>query len=75
MLVAAGGISGATNALCTRGKSGKIMGVGFDLNENTRAGLLDSTLTMVLGHPLERLAHETNSGILRAIKFGAESRK
>jgi LacI family transcriptional regulator len=63
------------NALRTRGKSGKIMGLGFDLTDNTRAGLLDGTLTMVLGHPLERLAHETISGMLRALKFGAGSGK
>jgi LacI family transcriptional regulator len=63
------------NALSTRGKSGKIMGLGFDLTENMRAGLLDGTLTMVLGHSLDRLAEETISGMLRAIKQGAEAGK
>ncbi len=75
LFIAGGGISGAMNALRTRGKSGKIMGLGFDLTDNTRAGLLDGTLTMVLGHPLERLAQETISGMLRAIKLGAEAGK
>lgn len=75
LFIAGGGISGAMNALRTLGKSGKIMGVGFDLTDNTRAGLLDGTLTMVLGHPLERLAQETITGMLRVIKFGAESGK
>ena len=75
LFIAGGGISGAMNALRTRGKSGKIMGLGFDLTENTRAGLLDGTLTMVLGHPLERLAQETISGMLRAIKLGADGGK
>ena len=75
LFVAGGGISGAMNALRTRGKSGKIMGLGFELTENTRAGLLDGTLTMVLGHPLERLAQETINGMLRTIKLGAESGK
>jgi LacI family transcriptional regulator len=73
LFIAGGGISGAMNALRTRGKSGKIMGLGFDLTENTKAGLLDGTLTMVLGHPLERLARETISGMLRAIQLGVES--
>jgi LacI family transcriptional regulator len=75
LFIAGGGISGAMNALRTRGKSGKIMGLGFDLTENTRAGLLDGTLTMVLGHPLERLARETIDGMLRAIKLGVDSGK
>lgn len=75
LFIAGGGISGAMNALRTRGLSGKIMGLGFDLTENTRAGLLDGTLTMVLGHPLQRLAQETIDGMLRAIKLGTESGK
>jgi LacI family transcriptional regulator len=75
LFIAGGGISGAMNALRTRGKSGKIMGLGFELTENTRAGLLDGTLTMVLGHPLERLAQEAISGMLRAIKLGQEGGK
>lgn len=73
LFIAGGGISGAMNALRTRGKSGQIMGLGFELTENTRAGLLDGTLTMVLGHPLERLAQETIGGILRALNAGAEA--
>ncbi len=75
LFIAGGGISGAMNALRTRGKSGHVMGLGFELTDNTRAGLLDGTLTMVLGHPLERLAQETISGMLRAIKLGPESGK
>jgi LacI family transcriptional regulator len=75
LFIAGGGISGAMNALRTRGKSGKIMGLGFELTENTRSGLLDGTLTLVLGHPLDRLAQETISGMLRAIKLGAAAGK
>jgi LacI family transcriptional regulator len=59
----------------TQGKSGKIMGLGFELTENTRAGLLDGTLTMVLGDLLERLAQETIGAMLPAIKLGAKSGK
>lgn len=70
LFIAGGGISGAMNALRTRDKSGKIMGLGFELTEHTRAGLLDGTLKMVLAHPLERLAQETISNMLRAIKLG-----
>jgi LacI family transcriptional regulator len=73
LFIAGGGISGAMNALRSCGKSGQIMGLGYELTEHTRAGLLDGTLTMVLGHPLERLAQETISGMLRAVKLGAEA--
>ena len=61
------------NPLRTISKYGHVMGLGFELTENNRAGLLDGTHTMVLGHPLERLAQETISGMLRAIKLESES--
>ena len=68
-------ISGAMNALRRYGKSGKIIGLKFKLTDNTRSGLLDSTLTKVLGHSLERLVQETIGGMLRAIKLGIEADK
>ena len=40
--------------------------------DNTRAGLLDGTLTMVISHPLQRLAQETISGMIRAAAAPAE---
>lgn len=58
LYVSGGGISGALAALRSTGKAGKITAVGYDLFDVTRAALLDGSITMVISHPLDRLAHE-----------------
>lgn len=58
LYVSGGGISGALAALRRTGKAGKITAVGYDLFDVTRAALLDGALTMVISHPLNRLARE-----------------
>jgi LacI family transcriptional regulator len=75
LYISGGGISGAMSALRTCGKAGKIVAVGYELMDTTRAGLLDGTLTMVIAHPLARLASETISGMIRACKAPSESGK
>jgi LacI family transcriptional regulator len=72
LYISGGGISGAMNALRTCGAAGKLVTIGYELMDNTRAGLLDGTLTMVIAHPLARLASETVSGMIRACKAPAE---
>jgi LacI family transcriptional regulator len=66
LIVAGGGMTGVINALRTLGKGGKIVTVGHQLMENTRLGLLDGTLSMVISNPLERFASETIRGMVRA---------
>ena len=66
LFVAGGGISGAINALRSSGKSGQLTAVGFQLMENTRGGLLDGTLTVVISHPLEAMANGAIQGMIRA---------
>ena len=66
LFVAGGGISGVISALRTLGKAGQIVTVGHQLLDYTRAGLLDGTMTMVIHHPLELLAGEAISGMIRA---------
>lgn len=66
LYVSGGGISGAVSALRAQGQSGKIVVVGYDLMDVTRAALLDGTMTMVISHPLDRLAEETVTGMIRA---------
>ena len=68
LYVAGGGISGVMNALRTCDKAGKVVTVGYQLMDNTRIGLLDGTLTMVISHPLDLLASETIAGMIRACK-------
>ena len=58
LFVAGGGISGAMNALRTSRRADKIITVAHQLMDNTRAGLLDGIISMVLHDPLDKLALE-----------------
>jgi LacI family transcriptional regulator, galactose operon repressor len=60
------------SALRANGRAGKLIAVGYELMDTTRAGLLDGTLTMVIAHPLQKLAQETISGMIRASKSPSE---
>ena len=75
LFVAGGGISGAMNALRTAGKAAKIITVCHQLMDNTRDGLLDGTLSMVLNDPLDRLVNETLNGMIRACKTPGDVRR
>ncbi len=66
LFVAGGGISGAINAIRSTGKAGQLVTVGFQLMENTRSGLLDGTLTVVISHRLEAMAEGAIRGMIRA---------
>ncbi len=69
--ISGGGISGAMTAIRNSGLSGKLIAVGYELMDNTRAGLLDGTLTVVISHPLQRLAETTVANMIRAIPSDA----
>jgi LacI family transcriptional regulator len=75
LFVAGGGITGAMNALRASGKANQIVTVAHQLMDNTRTGLLDGTLTIVINDPLEKLAGETISGMVRACAAPAETGK
>ena len=66
LYVSGGGISGALAALRGSGRAGSIVVVGHDLMDVTRAALLDGTLTLVISHPLDRLAAKAIEGMIRA---------
>jgi LacI family transcriptional regulator len=66
LFMAGGGISGAMNAVRTSGRAGGIVTVAHQLMENTRAGLLDGTISMVLNDPLDRLAREAFAIMIRS---------
>lgn len=40
--------------------------VGYDLMDTTRAALLDGSMTLVISHPLDRIARDTIDGMIRA---------
>jgi LacI family transcriptional regulator len=73
LYVNGGGINGALAALRNSDRAGKIIVVGYELMDLTRAALLDGTLTLVLHHPLERLARDTINGMFRAISAQSEA--
>jgi LacI family transcriptional regulator len=66
LYVAGGGISGALAALRDSEQAGRMVVVGYELMDVTRAALLDGTLTFVISHPLERLAREAIDRMARA---------
>jgi LacI family transcriptional regulator len=66
LYVSGGGISGALAALRGTGMAGRIVTVGYDLTDVTRAALLDGTMTIVISHPLDRLATEAVESMIGA---------
>lgn len=66
LYISGGGISGALAALRASGRAGSMVVVGYDLMDVTRAALLDGAMTLVISHPLERLAREAIDGMIRA---------
>ena len=70
LYVCGGGIGGALAALRASGRSGKVVTVGYDLLDTTRAGLLDGSLTLVISHPYGAIARETVGALIRAKENG-----
>ncbi len=68
LYVAGGGITGAVSALRNSDRAGKIVAIGYQLMDITRAALLDGTLSLVISCPLARLAHDTVVGMMQAVK-------
>ena len=73
LFISGGGMSGTLAALRDSDRGGKIVTVGYELMETTKAGLMDGTLTMVIAHPLQRLAKETISAIVSAKSTGGNA--
>jgi LacI family transcriptional regulator len=67
LYVAGGGISGAIAALRETGRGRSLISVGYELMDNTRAALLDETLTLVISIPLQKLADAAVIGMSRSI--------
>ncbi|MBL9050702.1 MAG: LacI family DNA-binding transcriptional regulator [Tabrizicola sp.] len=66
LYISGGGISGALAALRSGARPGSLVVVGYDLTDVTRAALLDGTMTLVISHPLGRLARDAIDGMIRA---------
>lgn len=72
LYVAGGGISGTLAALKGHALGGKLVVVGYELMDNTRAALLDGTMTVAIAHPLRKLADHAIQGMIRAVCSGED---
>jgi LacI family transcriptional regulator len=54
--VAGGGIEGVVQAIADAGAAERLVTIGRDLTEDTRAALIDGTIKLVLSHPLQAMA-------------------
>jgi LacI family transcriptional regulator len=66
LYVNGGGVTGAIAALRSTGHAGKVVVIGHDLTTVTRAALLDGSVSMIMSHPLERIARDAIDGMIRA---------
>lgn len=73
LYVSGGGINGALAAIRASNLSGKLVTVGHELMDSTKAGLMDRSLSFIIAHPVERMARETIAATLRAKKAGTEA--
>ena len=67
LCVSGGGMTGALAALRSSNRSGKLVVIGYELMDNTRAALLDGTVTVVISHPLRKMADVLIDGMTRAV--------
>lgn len=58
LYVSGGGMVGVLEALAASGRAKSIVTVGYENTEHTRMGLMDNILSLVLAHPIPRLASE-----------------
>jgi LacI family transcriptional regulator len=63
--VCGGGIGGDLAALRAGDRRGRVVTVGYDLLDATRAGLLDGSLTQVISHPFAAIAQQTIEALIR----------
>ena len=73
IFISGGGITGALTALREGKHREDFATVGYELFDATRAGLIDSTLTMAISHPIEKFARETIATMIKAKKAGPDA--
>lgn len=67
LFITGGGMSGALAALRSTGRARSLVAIGYELMDNTRAALVDGTLTLVISHPLGMLAERTIAGMVNTL--------
>jgi LacI family transcriptional regulator len=72
LFVAGGGIEGVMQALRDEGACQRVVTVGLDLTDETRSGLIDDVVKLVLSHPLKLLAETVVEAMARAVERGGQ---
>ena len=72
LYISGGGVTGAIAGLKGMKKRQDFVAVGYELFEETRAALIDGTLSIVISHPMQRFARETISTLVKAKRAGAD---
>ena len=68
LYVSGGGMAGVLEALRSSGRGRSIVTVGHEITDHTRLGLMDNDLSLVLAHPIQRLAMEAVVHMLRDLR-------
>lgn len=71
--VSGGGINGAMAALREMDRQHAVLLIGHDLMSSTKSGLLDGTLSLVIGHPFEQIGTEAIAACRRAKAGGPDA--
>lgn len=66
LFVAGGGLEGVMRAIKEEGAIGRLAAIGRELTPETRAGLMEGTLSMVISHPIQLLADRVVELLARA---------
>jgi LacI family transcriptional regulator len=70
LFVAGGGVEGVMRALRDENAAERVVTIGLDLTEETRSGLIDGVLKLVLSHPRKTMAETAVQAMARAVEQG-----
>ena len=73
LYISGGGVTGAIAALRATPKPEDFVTVGYELFDDTRAALIDGTISLIISHPIERFAVETVGTLVKAKNAGRDA--
>lgn len=66
LFVAGGGLEGVMNAITEAGVAGRLVAIGRELTPESRMGLINGTLSLVISHPITAMAEAVVKALTRA---------
>ncbi len=67
LFISGGGVTGTLEAIAASGRGRELVSVGYEIMAPTRAALIDGALTMVIAHPVQRMAAEAVGAMRDAV--------